>query len=54
MGWKSSLLLLLLQQQLVRLSLATGTGFIRASNAHFVDENCEDFVATGLNVSSSP
>ena len=28
---------------------AAATGFIRASNGHFVDEDCNEFVANGLN-----
>lgn len=34
------------QQQVVS---AAGTGFIRAVDGNFVDEECNDFVATGLN-----
>lgn len=48
--WKAGLLLLALQQaSLVNVISAAGTGFIRATNGHFVDEDCKDFVATGLN-----
>ena len=31
------------------LSAVAGSGFIRVSGGRFVDDDCNDFVATGLN-----
>ena len=52
MRWKQDLCLTwLLVQHLCTLHSisAAGTGFIRVSNGRFVDEDCYDFVAAGLN-----
>ena len=47
---QSKAICILLQQLVLCQSIAAAsTGFIRASNGHFVDEDCDDFVATGLN-----
>ena len=51
MGRQRAVLFILLAQGLlcsVHVSGA-GTGFIRVSDGSFVDEECNDFVATGLN-----
>ena len=51
MGRQRAILLILLAQELLCNVnvLGAGTGFIRVSDGHFVDEECNDFVATGLN-----
>lgn len=50
-GSASAALLLVVQLLLAseRATAAAGTGFIRAVNGRFVDEDCNDFVAAGLN-----
>ena len=51
MGKRRSVLLVLLAQELLCsvYVAGAGSGFIRVSDGHFVDEECNDFVATGLN-----
>lgn len=51
MGKRRTILLALLAQEFFCgiYVASAGTGFIRVSDGHFVDEECSDFVATGLN-----
>ncbi len=50
-GRQSVLLLFLLAQEFIGnvYVVGTGIGFIRVSDGHFADEECNEFVATGLN-----
>lgn len=47
--WAALLVLLQFHQ-----ASAVGTGFIRAVHGRFVDEDCNDFVAAGLNTWAVP